>query len=76
MPLIAGKIKKCGVMLTDWSQHSFGCIRKSIESIGKMLSKAEEDVAMGLKDYDEVYKLKLELNGLLDKESLMWQQRA
>nr|POF08360.1 putative ribonuclease h protein [Quercus suber] len=76
MPLIARKIKKCGVMLTDWSQHSFGCIRKSIESIGKMLSKAEEDVAMGLKDYDEVYKLKSELNGLLDKESLMWQQRA
>ena len=41
-----------------------------------MLTKAEEAVAMGVQDYKEVKRLKLELNDRLDKESLMWQKRA
>nr|POE77153.1 putative ribonuclease h protein [Quercus suber] len=76
MPLIAKKIKKCGELLTEWSLQSFGCVRKQIEDKGKKLTKAEESVALGVEDYEVVKRLKAELNELLDKESLMWQQRA
>ena len=76
MPLVAGKIKKCGEKLFEWSQQSFRCIKKQIESKGKMLPKAEVLMAKGEADYEVVKGLKIELNVLLDKESLMWEQRA
>nr|POE69438.1 putative ribonuclease h protein [Quercus suber] len=76
MTLIAKKLKKCGEKLSEWSLQSFGCIKKQIESKGKMLSKAEESVALGKADFEVVKILRAELNALLDKESLMWEQRA
>ena len=76
MPIVAGKIKMCGEKLTVWSRNSFGCIKKQIEKTGKLLSKAEVAVAKGELEYEVVKNLNSELNGLLDKESLMWEQRA
>nr|POE67708.1 putative ribonuclease h protein [Quercus suber] len=76
MPLIAEKLQKCGEKLSEWSLQSFGCIKKQIESKGKMLSKSEESVALGKADFEVVKILRAELNALLDKESLMWEQRA
>ena len=67
MPIVAGKIKKCGEKLTVWSKNSFGCIKKQIEKTGKLLSKAEVAVAKGESEYEVVKNLKSELNGLLDK---------
>ena len=65
-----------GEKLTEWSQQSFGCIKKLIETKRKLLSKVKETVAKGEADYEVVKGLKAELNDLLDKESLMWEQRA
>ena len=60
-----------GEKLTEWSQQSFGCIKKLIETKGKLLSKVEELVAKREADYEVVKGLKAELNDFLDKESLM-----
>nr|POE58868.1 hypothetical protein CFP56_01650 [Quercus suber] len=76
MPLIARKIKKCGEKLTEWSLQSFRRINKLIETKVKMLLKAEVLVAIGEADFEVVKGLRAELNDLLDKESLMWEQRA
>ena len=65
-----------GEKLTEWSRQSFGCIKKLIETKGKLLSKLEDSVAKGEADYEVVKGLKAELNDLFDKESLMWEQRA
>ena len=76
MPMVARKIKICGDKLAKWSKESFGCIKKQIESKGKLLSKAEVSVAKRESDYEVVKLLKVELNDLLHKESLMSEQRA
>ena len=76
MPFVANKIKICGDKLAKWSKESFGCIKKQIDSKGKLLSKAEVSMAKGELDYEVVKLLQSELNDLLDKESLMCEQRA
>nr|POE91040.1 hypothetical protein CFP56_45717 [Quercus suber] len=47
MPDVAGKVKTCGVKLTEWSKKSFGSVRKMLEEKQKLLSKAELDAAKG-----------------------------
>ena len=76
MPVLADKINLCGKKLAKWSKESFGCIKKQIESKLKQLSRAEVLVTNGELDYDEVKILQADLNDLLDKEGLMWEQRA
>ena len=76
MPVVADKINLCGKKLAKWSKESFGCIKKQIESKLKQLSRAEVLVTNGELDYDEVKILQADLNDLLDKEGLMWEQRA
>ena len=69
------KIKLCGIKLMEWSKQSFGSVRKQLEEKSKLLEKVESAEARGA-DYKTVRLLKMEVNELLDKESLMWQQRA
>ena len=76
MPLVADKIKICGEKLAKWSKESFGCIKKQIDSKSKLLAKAEVSVAKGELDYEVVKLLQADLNDLLDKEGLMWEQHA
>ncbi|XP_023873052.1 uncharacterized protein LOC111985633 [Quercus suber] len=47
MPEVAGKVKSCGVKLTEWSKNSFGSIRKLLEEKKKLLAKAEMAAARG-----------------------------
>nr|POF09668.1 hypothetical protein CFP56_10846 [Quercus suber] len=75
MPLLAQKIKLCGTRLTEWSQQSFGSIRHLLEEKTRELIRAEWAAARGI-DTTTVRTIQLELNELLDKENLMWQQRA
>ena len=74
-PLLHDKIKLCGIRLMEWSKRSFGSVRKQLGEKSKLLENAEFAAARGA-DYEPVRLLKLEVNELLDKESLMWQQRA
>ena len=50
-------------------------MRKQLEEKSKFLEKAEFAAAQGA-DYETLRLLRVEVNELLDKESLMWQQRA
>ncbi|KAK7833098.1 hypothetical protein CFP56_025846, partial [Quercus suber] len=72
--LASSKILHCGEKLTVWSQ-SFGSIKRQLVEASKRLVLAEEAAARGA-SYDQVRILKLKINDLLDKESLMWIQRA
>ena len=54
----------------EWSQTSFGSIKRQLVGASKLLVLAEEAVARG-GSYDQVRILKLEINELLDKESMM-----
>nr|XP_023927486.1 uncharacterized protein LOC112038880 [Quercus suber] len=74
-PLMHEKIKFCGEKLMEWSKHSFGSVKKQLEEKSKLLEKAEIEAAQGA-DLEAVRLLRMEVNELLDKESLMWQQRA
>lgn len=76
MVQIATKIRVCREKILDWSHQSFGSIKKQLETKGKLLSKAEVNASNGITDYEVVKVLWGELNDLLDKESLMWQQRS
>lgn len=54
----------------EWSRHSFGSFKRQLEEKSRLLEKAEVAIALGA-DYEVVRMLKLEMNDLLDKESLM-----
>ena len=73
--LVLEKIKLCEEKLVEWSKHSFGSVKKQIEEKSKLLKRAEYAAAQGA-DYEAVRILRVEMNELLHKESLMWQQRA
>ena len=75
MPLVSQKIRNCGLRLSEWSRHSFGSIRRQLEEKTRDLIKAEWAAATGV-DLDSVRAIQLEVNELLEKENLMWQQRA
>ena len=75
MLLLSEKLKQCANHLTEWSKQSFGCIQKQLEDKNKQLTQVEYTVALRA-DYEIVKALKGEINDLLDKENLMWQQRS
>ena len=74
MTKVAGKVQICGEKLTEWSKKSFGNVKKMLEK-KMLLSKVEMDAARG-GDPLRVKALQLEINNMLDKENLMWQQRS
>ena len=59
----------------EWSWTSFGSIKSQLAKATKKLVLAEEAAVKG-SSYEQVRMLKLEINELLDKESMMWIQRA
>ena len=73
--LASSKINYCGLKLAKWSRSSFGSIKRQLAEASKMLGLAEEAAARGA-PYDQVRTLKLNVNELLDKENMMWIQRA
>ncbi|KAK9992681.1 hypothetical protein SO802_027666 [Lithocarpus litseifolius] len=75
MILASSKIKLCGKKLVEWSRTSFRSVKRQIAEVSKALVLAEEAAAGG-GSFDQVRALKLEINELLDKESMMWIQRA
>nr|POE53099.1 hypothetical protein CFP56_13643 [Quercus suber] len=75
MLLALSKMVHCGEKLTVWSWSSFGSIKRQLAEASKRLVLAEEAAARG-GSYDQVRILKLSINDLLDKESMMWIQRA
>ena len=54
----------------EWSQTSFGSIKRQLAGASKLLVLVEEAATRG-GSYDHVRILKLEINELLDKESMM-----
>lgn len=69
--LASSKIKHCGEKLMEWSRFSFGSIKRQLAKASKKLSFAEEAVARG-SPYDQVRILKMKINELLNKESMVW----
>ena len=75
MPSVSDKIKKCGERLVEWSKHSVGNIRRQLEEKTKELIKAELVAASGAES-NMVHVIQAKVNELLERECLMWQQRA
>lgn len=75
MPKVVGKVPVCGEKLIEQSKNSFGSVRRTLEEKKNLLSKAELDVAKG-GNLMLVKSLQMEINGILDKKSQMWQQRS
>ena len=73
--LASSKINYCGLKLAEWSRSSFGSIKRQLAKASKMLGLAKEAAARGA-PYDQVQILKMNINELLDKESMMWIQRG
>ena len=59
----------------EWSKHSFGSVKKQIEEKSKLLERAEFVAAQRV-DFEAMRILRVEMNELLEEESLMWQQRT
>ena len=71
---VAGKVNFCALKLTEWSKNSFGSVRKMLEEKKNLLAKAELAAARGGGDSLVVKSIQKEINDILDKENLMWQQ--
>ena len=71
---VTKKLKKCKKLLKKWSKAQFRSVLVRIRETKVALRKAEENVMKG-GDYQEVIRLKSELNLLLDREEQMWHQR-
>ena len=69
------KLKKYKKLLKKWSKAQFGSVLSQIRETKMALWRAEEKAMQG-GDYQEVFRLKAELNLLLDKKEQMWHQRA
>ncbi|KAL4627231.1 hypothetical protein ACB092_05G153400 [Castanea dentata] len=67
------KLKRCKNNLKAWSRDHFGNVKKSIKQTKDRLWRAEVASAKS-GDFEEVDRLKRELNVLYDKEEKMWQQ--
>ena len=67
------KLNKCKKSLEAWSRDNFGNVQKNIKQIKDCLWRAEA-ASVKIGDYEEVARLKKDLNDLLDKEEKMWQQ--
>ena len=76
MPMVAGKLKKCGDKLLSWSHQSFGNIKRSIDMKLKRINRVELEAAKGKGVANLIWTLQLELNDLVDKESQMCHQRS
>ena len=67
------KLKRCKNNLKAWSRDHFGNVKNNIKQTKDRLWRAEDDSAR-IGEFEEVDRLKRELNILYDKEEKMWQQ--
>ena len=72
---VASKLKRCKKNLKKWSKAHFGNVKKQIQQTKELLWKAEERLVRE-NNYEEVLRLKSELNVLLDREEQIWHQRS
>ncbi|KAK9996958.1 hypothetical protein SO802_021644 [Lithocarpus litseifolius] len=75
VPIVSKKIRQSGKKLFEWIRLSFGSIRRQLEEKSKLLVKAELATALGA-DRTFIKTLQMEINELMDKENIMWQQRS
>ncbi|KAK9997075.1 hypothetical protein SO802_021761 [Lithocarpus litseifolius] len=72
---VLAKVEKCGKDLTWWDKNVFGNVRRELDRLRKLLTKAESE-ARGSGSNLRVLQLKKEIDVLLDRESTMWAQRS
>ncbi|XP_050259980.1 uncharacterized protein LOC126705069 [Quercus robur] len=72
---VLNKVEKCGKDLNWWNRNVFGNVRRELEKAKKMLIKAEREAILSGNNF-QVRHLKAEIEVLLDKEAIMWQQRS
>ena len=58
-----------------WDKNTFGNIRVELAKKKKLLLKAK-GVSMGDRDHSRVKILTADIHGLMEKEEVMWHQRA
>ena len=73
--IILQKVAKCEKDLTWWNNNCFGNVQKELGEKKEQLAKVER-IAMVSGDHFLVWKLKGEINVLLDREARMWNQRS
>ena len=69
------KVEKCGKDLTWWDKNVFGNVRRELDRLKKLLTKAEFEAMVSGSNL-QVLELKKEIDVLLDRESTMWAQRS
>ena len=72
---LIGGLKECAETLTKWSRNDLGFYAKKIKEKKKLLQEAVQANRDGSKG-DEIDYLRKEINGLLDKEEIRWNQRS
>ncbi|KAL0006672.1 hypothetical protein SO802_008174 [Lithocarpus litseifolius] len=69
------KVEKCGKDLTWWDKNAFGNVRRELDRLRKLLTKAKSEAMISGSNF-RVLQLKKEIDVLLDRESTMWAQRS
>ncbi|XP_012847426.1 PREDICTED: uncharacterized protein LOC105967373 [Erythranthe guttata] len=68
-------LEHCKLGLLRWSRVSFGCVRDRIRKLKEKIVKLKKRV-LTAETKSEIHDLSRELDELLDKEEVMWRQRA
>ena len=72
---VLAKVEKYGKDLTWWDKNVFGNVRRELDLLRKLLTKAESEAMISGNNF-RVLQLKKEIDILLDRESTMWAQRS
>ena len=72
---VLNKVEKCGKDLNWWNRNVFGNVRRELEKAKKMLIKAEREAILSGNNF-QVRHWKAEIEVLLEREAIMWQQRS
>ncbi|KAG7942844.1 hypothetical protein I3843_15G007300 [Carya illinoinensis] len=72
---LVDKIAQCGRYLSDWSKACFGNVRLGLAKKRKELESLHSS-SLSSYPLHEIRRVKHDLNYLMEKEELMWQQRS
>lgn len=73
VPIVSKIIRQCGEKLFEWIWLYFGSIWRQLEEKTKLLVKGEQAIDLRA-DWTSIKTHQMELNELMDKENIMWQQ--
>lgn len=73
VPIVSKIIRQCGEKLFEWIWLYFGSIWRQLEEKTKLLVKGEQAIDLRA-DWISIKTHQMELNELMDKENIMWQQ--